>query len=91
MRKKDLKRWYWFIDQLDVHQMAKFKMNAPTGHPVFRNDLPLFTYFYERYNRLRKELGSSSSTSSSTSTMANWSLEFDPNDARHSPNTNLER
>lgn len=40
------------IDQLGQFEMARLWRFAPSGHPYFRNDLPLFDHFNARYKDL---------------------------------------
>jgi hypothetical protein len=50
---EQLKEWEDRIDAMDAEDMARLQRFAPTGHPIFRNDLPLYARFAARF----KELG----------------------------------
>ena len=40
------------IDGMDRFDMAALWRRAPSGHPYFRSDLPLFARFETRFNSL---------------------------------------
>lgn len=53
MDEKEIAEWKQNIDEMSQREMARLWRFAPTGHPVFRGDLPLSNYFDKRF----KELG----------------------------------
>ena len=52
MTDHELKFWKDKIDNMSHIEMARLYRSAPFGHPVFRNDLPLFEHFQERFKKL---------------------------------------
>jgi len=42
--------WKETIDGMSHREMARLWRFAPSGHPIFRRDLPLFKYFDKRFN-----------------------------------------
>lgn len=52
MTEQEIKQWKNKIDNMSHEEMASLWRFAPIGHPVFRNDLPLFEYFKARFDSL---------------------------------------
>lgn len=50
---EEIKQMKKEIDKMNQEDMASLWRFAPSGHPYFRGDLPLFEYFNKRF----KELG----------------------------------
>lgn len=48
----EINDWKKRIDNMSHEEMARLWRFAPSGHPVFRNDLPLFDYFKECFDAL---------------------------------------
>lgn len=53
MTEQEIKEWEDKIDNMTQMEMASLRRFAPSGHPVFRCDLPLSVRFEKRF----KELG----------------------------------
>lgn len=53
MEEKEIEEHKKKIDKMTQTDMARLWRFAPSGHPYFRNDLPLSDYFGTRF----KELG----------------------------------
>ena len=49
---QEIEDWKKKIDAMTHSEMASLWRFAPSGHPVFRNDLPLLIYFNERFKAL---------------------------------------
>ncbi len=50
---KTIEEWEASIDAMTQYQMASLWRFAPSGHPLFRNDIPqLFDKFKERFEEL---------------------------------------
>lgn len=54
MDEKEIEEWKKKIDNMNQYEMCRLWRFAPAGHPLFRNDLPLFDYFEKRFNKLGK-------------------------------------
>ena len=52
MTDQEIKEWKNTIDNMSPVEMASLYRFAPAGHPVFRNDLPLWEYFNDRFKKL---------------------------------------
>ena len=48
----ELQEWRDRIDKMTAMDCVRLYRFAPTAHPVFRVDLPLFDYFLEHFNKL---------------------------------------
>ena len=49
MTNKEIENWMQRIDAMSHEEMATLWRFAPSGHPVFDAELPLFEYFYPRF------------------------------------------
>ena len=49
MTEEEVRRWKGKIDGMSQTEMARLRRFAPSGHPVFRTDLPLWEYFEARF------------------------------------------
>lgn len=49
---EQIEQWKRTIDTMAHRDMARLWRFAPSGHPIFRNDLPLFEYFKARFQKL---------------------------------------
>lgn len=52
MTEQEIGEWKEGIDQMSQIEMASLRRFAPSGHPVFRCDLPLFDYFEAKFRAL---------------------------------------
>lgn len=52
MTEQEIQNWKSRIDKMDQMQMAFLWRYAPSGHPVFHKDFPLFDYFQEQFKKL---------------------------------------
>jgi|TARA_Y100000310_G_scaffold341525_1_gene440938 hypothetical protein len=59
MTEEDITRHKANIDTLSHYEMIRLWRIAPTGHPYFRGDLPLFNYFNDRFRQfeISKQVG----------------------------------
>ncbi|KKN73577.1 hypothetical protein LCGC14_0398930 [marine sediment metagenome] len=51
MQEAEIQEWKKRIDVMSHEEMARLWRFAPSGHPVFKRDLPLFDYFDERFKK----------------------------------------
>jgi len=49
MTEQEIQQHKEAIDKMSQEQMASLWRFAPSGHPYFRTDLPLFEYFDARF------------------------------------------
>ena len=49
-KEEEFIEWKKTIDSMSHLELAKLYRFAPSGHPVFRADRPMFDYFMERFN-----------------------------------------
>ena len=52
MNDNEIEEWKNKINNMNQTEMASLWRFAPAGHPIFRNDLPLFEYFKKRFDGL---------------------------------------
>ncbi len=50
MEQSEIQEWMEKIDGMSHLDMAKLWRFAPSGHPVFNSNLPLFQHFKERFD-----------------------------------------
>jgi hypothetical protein len=44
--------WKVHIDGMNARECLELQRFAPSGHPVFRSDLPLYDYFRKHFDAL---------------------------------------
>lgn len=47
-----IEEWEKKIDNMSHEELARLRRFAPSGHPVFNTDYPLYEYFEKRFNEL---------------------------------------
>lgn len=52
MTEEEIRQHKVDIDKMTQKQMARLHRFAPSGHPYFRTDLPLYVYFEKRFAEL---------------------------------------
>lgn len=52
MTEEQIQGWKDSIDAMSQKEMASLWRFAPSGHPCFDKQLPLFDYFQERFKQL---------------------------------------
>ena len=52
MEETEINEWKEAIDNMSQTEMARMFRFAPSGHPVFSRDLPLYDHFQERFKFL---------------------------------------
>ena len=52
LTEQEIKEWEEWIDNMTHMGMAQLQRFASSGHPVFRNDLPLYARFQARFESL---------------------------------------
>ena len=52
MLPEQIEQWKATIDKMSQVEMAFLQRYAPSGHPIFRSDLPLYDYFQTRFKSL---------------------------------------
>ncbi len=52
MTEQEITDWKARIDAMDQMEMARLWRFAPSGHPIFNRDFPLFEHFNARFQSL---------------------------------------
>ncbi len=52
LSEQEINRWETKISKMSQIEMARLHRFAPSGHPVFRGDLPLHVIFSKRFKDL---------------------------------------
>lgn len=52
MTTAEIEMWQQRIDAMSHEQLAHLWRFAPSGHPLFDRDLPLYDYYKERFDRM---------------------------------------
>lgn len=52
LTESEIATWKTRIDAMDARDCLELQRLAPSGHPVFRSDLPIYEYFQSHFNKL---------------------------------------
>lgn len=52
LTESEIETWKKRIDAMSARDCMELQRFAPSGHPVFRSDLPLYDYFQSHFNKL---------------------------------------
>jgi hypothetical protein len=52
LTESEIEQWKQKIDEMTQMECAELQRFAPSGHPVFRSDSPLYEYFQAHFKSL---------------------------------------
>ena len=52
LTESEIQTWKTRIDAMDARECLELQRFTPSGHPVFRSDLPLYDYFQTHFAKL---------------------------------------